>query len=166
MGQRLDEATGGVVTRSCVTNLRKGRIENPVYEKMRAIARAMGFPPEAWFEDAPGDGALAAPPEEQDLASRVGHLFQTIRHPRMGEPYTNAEAARMSVGAHTEEDVEGKRIGQVTDPTVGQLQRLRASSASSHPTLSTVRSSPSLTRSILKACATIHTGVCCHPTRD
>jgi hypothetical protein len=28
-GQQLDEATGGVVSRSYVTNLRKGRIENP-----------------------------------------------------------------------------------------------------------------------------------------
>jgi hypothetical protein len=28
-GQKLDEATGGVVPRSYVTNLRKGRIENP-----------------------------------------------------------------------------------------------------------------------------------------
>ena len=37
-GQQLDEATGGVVTRSYVTNLRKGRIENPGYEKMRAIS--------------------------------------------------------------------------------------------------------------------------------
>jgi hypothetical protein len=33
-GQEIDEATGGVVTRSYVTNLRKGRIENPGYEKM------------------------------------------------------------------------------------------------------------------------------------
>jgi transcriptional regulator with XRE-family HTH domain len=38
-GQQIDEATG-VVTRSYVTNLRKGRIENPGYEKMRAIAKA------------------------------------------------------------------------------------------------------------------------------
>jgi transcriptional regulator with XRE-family HTH domain len=45
-GQEIDEATGGVVTRSYVTNLRKGRIENPGYEKMRAIAKAMGFAPE------------------------------------------------------------------------------------------------------------------------
>ena len=49
-GQQLDEATGGVVARSYFTNLRKGRIGNPGYEKMRAIARAMGFPPEAWFD--------------------------------------------------------------------------------------------------------------------
>ena len=33
-GQQLDKATGGVVTRSYVTNLRKGRIENPGYEKI------------------------------------------------------------------------------------------------------------------------------------
>ena len=54
-GQRLDEATGGVVTRSYVTNLCKGRIESPGYEKMAAIAKAMGFPPAAWFVDSIGD---------------------------------------------------------------------------------------------------------------
>jgi hypothetical protein len=32
-------------------HLRKGHIENPGYEKLRAIAEAMGFPPELWFED-------------------------------------------------------------------------------------------------------------------
>jgi len=55
-GQKLDEATGGVVPRSYVTNLRKGRIENPGYVKMRAIARAMGFAPEVWFEEGLTDG--------------------------------------------------------------------------------------------------------------
>jgi hypothetical protein len=40
-GQEIDEATGGVVRRSYVTNLRKGSIENPRYEKMRAIADAL-----------------------------------------------------------------------------------------------------------------------------
>ncbi len=33
-GQDLQDATGGVVTRSYVTNLRKGRIENPGFEKV------------------------------------------------------------------------------------------------------------------------------------
>ena len=50
-GQEIDDATGGIVTRSYVTNLRKGRIENPGFEKMRAIAKAMGFPPQMWFEE-------------------------------------------------------------------------------------------------------------------
>jgi transcriptional regulator with XRE-family HTH domain len=51
-GKDLREATGGVVSSSYVTHLRKGRIENPGYEKLKAIAEAMGFPPELWFEDA------------------------------------------------------------------------------------------------------------------
>jgi transcriptional regulator with XRE-family HTH domain len=51
-GYEIDDATGGVVSRSYVTNLRKGRIENPGYDKLKAIAKAMGFPPRLWFEDA------------------------------------------------------------------------------------------------------------------
>ena len=50
-GQEIDQATNGVVSRSYVTNLRKGRIENPGYDKLRAIASAIGFPPELWFKD-------------------------------------------------------------------------------------------------------------------
>jgi hypothetical protein len=50
-GQDLHDATGGEVTRSYVTNLGKGRIENPGFEKLRAIATAMNAPPELWFED-------------------------------------------------------------------------------------------------------------------
>ena len=50
-GQQIDEATDGLVTRSYFVNLRKGRIRSPGHEKMAAIAKAMGFPPAAWFED-------------------------------------------------------------------------------------------------------------------
>jgi transcriptional regulator with XRE-family HTH domain len=39
------------VTRSYVSNLRKGRIENPGFEKLRAIAKAMNLPPELCFEE-------------------------------------------------------------------------------------------------------------------
>ena len=50
-GQRLEDATEGLVTRSYFVNLRKGRIRSPGHEKMWAIAKAMGFPPGAWFEE-------------------------------------------------------------------------------------------------------------------
>ena len=62
-GQEIDEATGGIVTRSYITNLRKGRIENPGFEKLKAIAKVMDFPPELWFEESPGlrDGAPIDP---------------------------------------------------------------------------------------------------------
>ncbi len=124
-GQKLDEATGGVVPRSYFTNLRKGRIESTGYEKMLAIARAMGFPPALWFEDTPGTrcGRIR---EGQDLAGRVGHLFDTIVHPGTGDPYTNADVARMSAGTLTEDEVEGIRTGAIPDPTVGQVAALAA----------------------------------------
>jgi hypothetical protein len=108
------------------TNLRQGRIESPGYEKMLAIARAMGFPPEAWFEDAPGDGTLVAPAGSQGLAARVGHLFETVRHPGTGGPYTDADVARMSSGSITEEEVEGMRTSAIPDPTVGHVAALAA----------------------------------------
>ena len=62
----------------------------------------MGFPPEAWFEDVPGDVVSVAPAEGQDLAGRVGHLFKIIVHPGTGVPYTDAAVARMSAGVLTE----------------------------------------------------------------
>jgi transcriptional regulator with XRE-family HTH domain len=112
------------VTRSYVTNLRKGRIDNPGYAKMRAIAQAMGFPPALRFEEIPGRAVARV--EGGALAARVGHLFETIRHPVTGEPYTDAEVARMSAGSLTKENVEGIRTGAMPDPTIGQVTALAA----------------------------------------
>jgi hypothetical protein len=98
-GQEIDEATGGVVTRSYVTNLRKGRIENPGYEKMKAIAKAMEFATEVWFEESLGDGRPTVRGAEwRGVASRLEHLFEVVKNPKTGEPYTNAEVARMTLG--------------------------------------------------------------------
>ena len=98
-GAQLDEATSGVVTRSYVTNLRKGRIDNPGYEKMRAIAKAMGFAPEMWFEESLGDGRSIGQAEElRGEAARLEHVFEVVRNPKTGVPYTNAEVAHMTLG--------------------------------------------------------------------
>jgi transcriptional regulator with XRE-family HTH domain len=123
-GQQLDEATGGIVTRSYVTNLRKGRIENPGYEKMAAIAKAMGFPPELWFEDGAGLSLDVQSDRSSGIAGRVEHLFDVVRNPATGKPYTNAEVARMSLGDLSQEDVEGIRTGAIADPTAGQVAAL------------------------------------------
>ena len=124
-GQQLDEATGGVVTRSYVTNLRKGRIENPGYGKMKAIAKAMGFAPEVWFEEGVGDRRpIGQDVESTGVAASVKHLFAVIRNPKKGEPYTNAEVARMTLGDLSEKDVERIRTGVIGDPTVGQVTAL------------------------------------------
>jgi transcriptional regulator with XRE-family HTH domain len=124
-GQEIDEATGGVVTRSYITNLRKGRIDNPGYEKLAAMAKAMGFAPEAWFEDGLGERRSTGQAEvSYGVAGRLEHLFEVVRNPRTGARYTNSEVARMTLGDLSEEDVEGIRTGAVSDPTVGQVAAL------------------------------------------
>jgi transcriptional regulator with XRE-family HTH domain len=90
-GQQIDEATGGVVTRCYVTTLRKGRIESPGYEKMAAIAKAMGFPPEAWFEESIGTTPGRTDDRDRSITDRIEQLFDAIRNSSTGEPYTNAE---------------------------------------------------------------------------
>ena len=133
-GQNLHDATAGVVTRSYVTNLRKGRIANPGYEKLNAIANALGFPPELWFEKGYGQTSRApvAPPEEKrDIAGKINYLFEAIRNEKTGEPYTNAEVARASLrgltgqdGALTEEDIRRLRSGENPNPSVNQVVAL------------------------------------------
>ena len=126
-GAELEKATGGIVTRSYVTNLRKGRIENPGYEKMRALAKAMGFPPQVWFEEDLGsEGASHPQPEGRGIPGRVEHLFKVVENPKTGESYTNAQVARMSAGEITEEEVEGIRTGKIADPSVGRVAALAA----------------------------------------
>lgn len=70
-GQNLEKATGGVVSRSYVTNLRKGRIGSPGLDKLEAIAGAMGFPPQLWFSEEAGnrvpDAALSAALEDETV---------------------------------------------------------------------------------------------------
>lgn len=58
------------------------------------------------------------------VSERVGHLFETVKNTRTGEPYTDAEVARLTLGDLTEEEVAGIRSGRIEDPTVGQIQVL------------------------------------------
>ena len=132
------------MTRSYVTNLRKGRIENPGYEKMRALAKAMGFPPEVWFEEGLGEGrAIGQAEGSRGVASRLEHLFEVVRNPKTGEPYTNAEVSRMTLGDLSEKDVQRIRTGAESDPTVGQVSAL-ASVFGVEPSYLLDRGEPSL----------------------
>lgn len=147
-GQEIDEATGGVVTRSYVTNLRKGRIENPGFEKLRAIAKVMDFPPELWFEEAPDLAArksIESLPEDRSIADKTNRLFDVVRNETSGRPYTNAEVARMSVGDLSEENVGQIRAGKLTNPSMNQVVAL-ADVFGVHPSyfLDTARKPPLL----------------------
>jgi transcriptional regulator with XRE-family HTH domain len=124
-GQEIDEATGGVVTRSYITNLRKGRIENPGYEKLAAMAKAMGFAPEVWFDDGLSEvRSIGQAEESRGVASRLEHLFDVVKNPRTDEPYSCADVSHMTLGDLSEEDVEKIRTGALSDPTVGQVAAL------------------------------------------
>jgi hypothetical protein len=92
---------------------------------MKAIAKAMGFAPEVWFEDGLGEGRSIGLAEEMSgVAGRLEHLFEVVRNAKTGEPYTNAEVARMTLGDLSEKDFEGIRTGAIGDPTVGQVAAL------------------------------------------
>ena len=86
-GQQIDEATDGLVTRSYVTNLSKGRIKSPGYEKMAAIAKAMGFPPGAWFEESTGnesalDWGLAGVLKDETIRDTVREMSRLSKRER------------------------------------------------------------------------------------
>ncbi len=126
-GQEIDVATGGVVTRSYVTNLRKGRIENPGYEKLRAIAKALGFPPELWFEAGLQRGSFVRRETDRDgegIAAKVSYLMNDLGNETTGEAYTDAEVARLSLGDLNEQDVADIRTGKTPDPSVDQITAL------------------------------------------
>jgi transcriptional regulator with XRE-family HTH domain len=128
-GQEIDEATGGVVSRSYVTNLRKGRIDNPGYAKLAAMAKAMGLAPEVWFEYGLGEGLpIGEAVGSRDVAGRLQHLFDVVTNSKTGKRYTNAEVARMTLGDLSEEDVEKIRTGAISDPGVGQVAALASAS--------------------------------------
>lgn len=116
---------------------------------MAAIAKAMGFPLTLWSEDGPQAGL---PGRTRDLADRVEHLFGTVKNPGTGELHTDADAARMSLGSLTEDDVEGIRMGRIADPR----GRIGGSAGERLPTSWTrIRDRLFWTRSCWEPCETV-----------
>src|SRR5918995_7151345 len=62
--------------------------------------------------------------QSRGVAARLEHVFEVVRNPSTGDPYTNAEVARMTLGDLSEEEVEKIRTGAIGDPTVGQVSAL------------------------------------------
>lgn len=125
----LERATGGFLNRSYVTNLRKGRIKQPRLEKLQAIAKVMGFPPEFWFSDPDewnrdASDRVRAEEFSGTVSERLNHLFKITRNERTQQPFTNAEVAGLSAGRLGEMEVGDLRSGKLADPTVAQLLAL------------------------------------------
>src|SRR5215208_5756828 len=86
---------------------------------------ASDFPPEVWFDEGLSEGrSIGRVGESRGVAGRLEHVFEVVRNPKTGEPYTNAEVAHMTLGDLSEEDVERIRTGAVSDPTVGRVAAL------------------------------------------
>lgn len=126
-GQALQDATDGFVSRSYVHQLRTGRIANPRLDKLQALAEVMGFPPALWFEDVPDPGGtplVASPGQGATISDRLEALLRTSADERSGERYSDADLARFSMGALTEQEVAGIRTGNTPDPSIEQVLAL------------------------------------------
>jgi hypothetical protein len=81
--------------------------------------------------------------EPRDLSGRVEHLFEVVRNPKTGKPYSSADVARMTLGDLSEDDVERIRTGVLNDPTMSQIVAL-ASVFGVEPSYLLNRGEPSL----------------------
>jgi transcriptional regulator with XRE-family HTH domain len=126
-GQQIQDVTDGFVSRSYVHQLRTGRIANPRLDKLQALAEVMGFPPALWFEDVPypGGSPLGSPSgQSASISDRLEALLRTTDEEGSGEPYSDADIARLSTGALTEQEVAGIRTGNIPDPSIDQVLAL------------------------------------------
>ena len=115
--KEIEDATNGFVKGGYLTNLKKGRIRQPGFDRLRAVAHVMGFPVQEWFEEEARPDAGAAPRSGGGgtLAKRLNALFGAVSNPRTGDLYTNKEVADLSFGRLTEEQVLRAREGELDD---------------------------------------------------
>lgn len=122
----IEEATNGFVTDSYFLNLKAGRIRQPGYDRLRAIATAMRFPPALWYEP-PEDWAAAesrSRARQPSLKQALTVLLETATNEDTGETFTAKEVARLSGGRLTEQQVSDLAAGKFTEPTMSQLMAL------------------------------------------
>ena len=62
--------------------------------------------------------------EVADIAEKVTRLMDTPAHEAHGEPYTDADVARLSFGELEAKDVEAIRTGALPNPSVDQITAL------------------------------------------
>lgn len=117
--KEIEQATNGFVKGGYLTNLRKGRIRQPGWDRMKAIAHVMGFPVQLWFEEPDQWDRLTASDfetgQEGSLKARLNLLFDAVRNQRTGRPFTCKEVADLSFGRLTEEQIERTRAGEIDD---------------------------------------------------
>lgn len=130
-GIDFHEATGGFVSKSYVTNLRKGRMEHPGIPKLKEIAEVMGFPFRLWLEPTHNwemvleqEPEYAVSSEGEEFGLLLKQLLESRLNPRTGERYTSEELSLATHGKLSEVDVDSMVSGQLSNPTRRQLVAL------------------------------------------
>lgn len=125
-GKELEDATNGFVSGSYVTALRKGRINRPGLDKLRAIAGAMNFPFELWLtEHEKWERELEGEREDGGGFARLLEvLFEAVGNEDTGEHFTNKEVSLRSEGRLSEDEIGRMRSGELENPTRAQLLAL------------------------------------------
>ncbi len=117
--KEIEEATNGFVRGGYLTNLRKGRIRQPGWDRMKAVARVVGFPMQLWFEEPKHWDKVLEGDSKSDgggsLRARLNLLFDVVSNKRTGRLYTNKEVADLSFGRLTQDEVARARLGEVED---------------------------------------------------
>ena len=123
-GPQMQRATSGFVNAAYFSNLLSGRIKQPGLDKLKAIADAMGFPPQLWLEETDRLGlpdvserALAG----ASMKELLDNLLESIIDTQTGEPVTDAEISRRTSGRVTVEDLDSIRSGTLENLTVEQV---------------------------------------------
>jgi transcriptional regulator with XRE-family HTH domain len=126
MPAEIRDATNGFVNLSYISNLQAGRIRKPGLDKLKAIAEAMGFPWQLWFEDSEDWEKITEKQagDRRSVADLLNHLFAVVDNFRTGRPYTTKEVAQLSAGKLTQGQVEDMRRGRLENPTLEQLLAL------------------------------------------
>lgn len=125
-GAEIARETRGTVTASYITSLRKGRIRKPGLDKLRAIARVMGFSWHEWLEESDETQSLL-PSEERgstNFSDLLNRVFAEMPNYRTGKPFTQAEVANLSGGELSGQAIKAMREGKLKNPTMAQLQAL------------------------------------------
>ncbi len=81
----------------------------------------MDFSPRLWFENINSQVQPKAADKHPSLSERVEQVFATLPDERTGSPYTDAEVARMSLGALAEDEVEGMRPFRIPSTTLDKI---------------------------------------------
>lgn len=126
-GAEVEQETGGVVSQSYFSSLRKGRINRPGAEQLKAISEVMDFPLDLWhaeFEQWPrilqrrmsGSSSSGDGNSSRSIRENFHTIRQTVPNAKTKAPFTSEEISERSGGRVSAEEVRRIAEGDDEDP--------------------------------------------------